>query len=76
MVGLGLGQPVVMEQDAVLNWLKQGSQTFYILLDRIWDVDESVGAFDLVECLGRLRDAHTISAEELGGGDIRYTLEL
>ena len=60
----------------MLNWLKQGSQTFYILLDRIWDVDESVGAFELIEAISSLRQAEHITRQELDGGDIRYTLEL
>jgi len=47
--------------ETVLRWLTSAPRTFFVLLDRLWDVDESIEVFELVECIGRLRDAHNLA---------------
>ena len=35
----------------ILDWLQQAPQTFYALLDKLWEIDQTVDVFEVVEVI-------------------------
>lgn len=60
----------------ILDWLQQAPQTFYALLDKLWEIDQTVAVFEVVEAISTIGQTHTITTENLpGDGDRKYTLK-
>ncbi len=63
-------------ETAIYQWLQQGPQTFTVILDRVWDINDQVGVFEVIEAIGNISRANKVTAEKLSDFDTKYTMEV
>jgi len=62
-------------ETVIYQWLQQGPQTFTVILDRVWDINDQVGFFEVIEAISTISRANKITADKLSDFDTKYTLE-
>jgi len=41
-------------ENVIYQWLQQGPQTFTVILDRVWGINDQVGVFEVIEAIGAI----------------------
>lgn len=54
----------------ILAWLAQGPQTFDALIDRLYDVDENINAFDFIGVMNNLVRAEIVTVDTDDSGTV------
>jgi len=62
-------------ENVIYQWLQQGPQTFTVILDRVWGINDQVGVFEVIEAIGAISRSNKVTADKLSDLDTKYTLE-